>query len=128
MTTISATWMWEEVSAETFWLKLMATLKDASGLPLEGKTVNLTVGGSWIGTKTTGSDGEINHYYVPFQYEGIKSFGFLFDGDGIYEGTGTSLDVEYMVNPPISPPVGNGLPIIPILIGAGILAYFMFRG
>ena len=113
-TSIEASWIWEEVSPNVFWLKVMAILRDELGLMLSSKPINIYEATaqapdyfSLATTKITDSTGFISHYFTSGLVEQYpKNFRFDFTGDTSYSPSTSLITVEYMVNPPITCPPG----------------------
>ncbi|HLO04420.1 MAG TPA: Ig-like domain repeat protein, partial [Symbiobacteriaceae bacterium] len=71
---------------------LTATLKDASGNPISGRSLSFKVNGTAAGSGTTIASGVATVSYTPTQAAGSYTITVDFGGDGFYEassGTGT---------------------------------------
>lgn len=105
-TSIKASWVWEEVFPGTFWLKVMTTLKDESGIGIPYKSISIYQSTaqhpgyfSYIIDKITDDVGSIGYNFISLEEQFPMQIRFDFLGDSMYFPSTSLITVKYLENP-----------------------------
>lgn len=123
-TAINATWVWVEVSPDSFWLKVKATLLDPYGAGVSNRAISIYEGASYIIDKITDANGYIEYNFAGLT--GTKTFNFYFDGDAEYAASNKTITVEYL-DPPTPPPPPPPKNMAYLLIPLALLPLYLGR-